>query len=187
MKYSAIKNCDIANGTGVRVSLFVSGCNHHCKGCFNSEAWDFDHGEDYTIDTRNNILKMLEPDYINGLSLLGGEPLDPLNVLEVYELVCEFRHKFKNSKDIWLYTGYTWEELKGRLYKVKSITDKDWSITNSVYYYLLSNIDILVDGRFIEEEKDISLVFRGSRNQRIIKCRETIKENKIENPIILNL
>lgn len=149
MNYGAIKKTDIANGEGVRVSLFVSGCRHHCKGCFNQEAWDFSYGQAFTYDTINEILDAMDHPYIKGLSILGGEPLDPANIQWVETLIFCVRSKFGADKDIWVYTGYTYEEVK----------DLD----------LLHWVDVLVDGPFIEEQKDISLRFRGSRNQRIIR------------------
>ena len=169
MKYSAIKNCDIANGEGVRVSVFVSGCNHHCKGCFNKETWDFNHGKTLTFETVQDIGEMLEPDYISGLTVLGGEPLDPLNTNGVnflLELVSMGINREK--KNIWLYTGYTWDELMDRIFK-----NGDTELRSILEY-----VDVLVDGRFIEEEKDISLVFRGSRNQNIIDCKLSLRDSK---------
>ena len=169
MNYSAIKNCDIANGEGVRVSLFVSGCNNHCKGCFNKETWDFNHGQTLTFETVQDIGEMLNHEYINGLSILGGEPLDPLNVNGVKFVLelCEYEINNK-KKNVWLYTGYTFEEL---LHRIKT-EDKDGELK-----YILEHVDILVDGRFIEDKKDISLVFRGSTNQRIINCKKSLKES----------
>ena len=178
MNYSAIKNCDIANGEGVRVSLFVSGCNHHCKGCFNKETWDFNHGKPFTDDTIMEIIEMLRPDYIKGLTILGGEPLDPKNLMEVYRLIISVRNTYCDKKSIWIYTGYTWEELMNRVRKFRHdssdmMIDRDPDLVLS---HLLSETDVLVDGRFIEEEKDISLVFRGSKNQRIIDCKKSLEK-----------
>ena len=163
MNYATIKNCDIANGKGIRVSLFVSGCNHHCLGCFNKEAWDFEYGQPFTKNTIDYIVGLLKHDYINGLSVLGGEPLDPMNIIRVCELLFYVKNIFRDSKTIWLYTGYTWEELMERAH-IELMTKAT-----------LEKIDVLVDGRFIEAEKDISLLFRGSRNQRIIDCKESLK------------
>lgn len=161
MNYATIKNCDIANGEGVRVSLFVSGCTHRCKGCFNSEAWDFGYGEPFTKEVEDEIIEMLSPDYIRGLSLLGGEPFEVCN----QAVLVTFLERVKKTypqKDIWCYTGYTLEsDLQNVSSKVRTeYTDK-----------MLSFIDVLVDGEFIEELKDISLAFRGSSNQRIIRLR----------------
>lgn len=157
MNYGNIKKYDIANGPGVRVSLFVSGCRHHCKGCFNSETWNFNYGEPFTQETVQEIMKALTPSYISGLTVLGGEPFEPENQPEVVKLLRKVREELP-SKDIWCYTGYLYDvDLKagGRVYT--PVTDE-----------MLSYIDVLVDGEFIEEQKDVSLQFRGSRNQRII-------------------
>lgn len=173
MNYAMIKNYDIANGTGVRVSLFVSGCNHHCKGCFNQETWDFNYGQPFTKDTIKEIIEFLLPNYINGLSILGGEPLDPANIESVYNLVLAVKNMYKDNKNIWLYTGYTWEELMKRHRKVTINNLNQTSVIES----LLKNVDILIDGRFVESEKDISLIFRGSRNQRIIDCKKSLDDS----------
>ncbi len=166
MKYANIKYNDIANGLGVRTSLFVSGCRHACKNCFNKIAWDFDYGKNFDNDTINEILDSIEPYYISGLSLLGGEPLDPLNQKDVKALILKFRESFKNSKDIWCYTGYIYPDdfRKGQRAYTEHIKD------------ILDNIDILVDGPFIQELADISLKFRGSSNQRIIEMRKERKD-----------
>ena len=156
MNYADIKTIDVANGIGIRVSLFVSGCNHKCKGCFNSEAWDFNYGNKFTLRNEFEIFKMLSKPYIKGLSVLGGEPLQQDKTL------LAFLKKVKRlfpRKDIWLYTGYEYEEIKDR---------KE-----------LNYVDVLVDGRFMEEKKNISLRFRGSENQRIIDVKETKAKGKI--------
>ena len=158
MNYAEIKYYDISNGLGVRTSLFVSGCNHHCKGCFNEIAWDFNYGNKFTDETMNDILKSLEPKYIAGLSILGGEPLDPDNINTVIQIIMKVKQKYPN-KSIWVYTGYTYEELLER--------------NNLFTSLILNKIDVLVDGKFIEELKDISLKFRGSSNQRIIDMNKT--------------
>ncbi|MCQ4022303.1 MULTISPECIES: anaerobic ribonucleoside-triphosphate reductase activating protein [unclassified Ruminococcus] len=164
MNYATIKPVDVANGTGVRVSLFVSGCTHKCKGCFNSEAWDFNYGELYTDETQRHILFCLDKTYIRGLSLLGGEPFDPHNQETLIKLVREVR-KTLPQKDIWCYTGYDFEkDLNGKFAeKYKSTAE------------LLSLIDILVDGKFVQELKNPSLKFRGSSNQRIIDVQSSLK------------
>ncbi len=164
MNYATIKNYDIADGPGVRVSLFVSGCRHHCKGCFNAETWDFHFGQPYTKETQAEILDYLKPDYIQGFTLLGGEPFEPENQVELVHLLREIRQTYP-KKDIWCYTGY--------LYDVDLI--KGGKVFTDVTQEMLSYIDVLVDGEFIEAEKDLSLEFRGSRNQRIIDLREGIK------------
>lgn len=168
MNYADIKRIDIANGTGVRVSLFVSGCRHHCKDCFNPEAWNFKYGKEYTEETEKQILEYLKPDYIAGLSLLGGDPLEPENQEEILNLVKKVKITYP-QKDIWCYTGCTMDKdiMQGK-YKDNKITQE-----------LIKNIDVLVDGKFIAEEKDKTIKFRGSRNQRIIDVQKTLKEGKI--------
>ncbi len=167
MNYATIKNCDIANGPGVRVSLFVSGCTHHCPGCFNEVAWDFGYGEPFTQDTINSILSMLAPDYIRGLTLLGGEPFEPQNQGPVLTLVRQVREKYP-EKTIWAFSGYLYE-------KISSGTLGDWDTTKQ----LLSNLDVLVDGPFIEAKKNLALRFRGSENQRLIDLPATLAFGKI--------
>ena len=157
MNYSAIKSCDIANGEGVRVSLFVSGCTHHCKGCFNPSTWDFAAGEPFTPEVEERILSLLAPDYIQGLSLLGGEPFEPENQAVLAPFVRRVRERFPN-KDVWCYTGCVLEQ--------DLLVPTRWR--TAVTDDLLSMIDVLVDGPFVESLKDISLPFRGSSNQRII-------------------
>ena len=188
MNYAAIKKHDIANGPGVRVSLFVSGCTHHCEGCFNPETWDFQYGTPYTAETELEILEALEPDYIRGLSLLGGEPLEPEHQAEVlrraesYHFVRLFcregaallplLRRFSRlypDKTIWCYTGYDFELdlLTGRV--------GDWSVTQE----FLSYLNVLVDGPFVLKEKDITLRFRGSRNQRVIDVPKSLITDQV--------
>ncbi len=157
MNYCEIKNCDIANGEGVRVSLFVSGCTHRCRGCFNREAWDFNAGKLFTEDTEDMLIELLAPSYINGLSLLGGEPFEPQNQRRLVPFLKRVKETYP-QKNIWCYTGYTYErDLLCSSRARCDVTDE-----------MLSYIDVLVDGEFVEEEYDISLKFRGSKNQRII-------------------
>lgn len=168
MNYGAVKKTDIANGTGVRVSLFVSGCTHHCRGCFQPETWDFSYGEPYTQETEQEIIEALNHDYIKGLTLLGGEPFEPENQRELLHLLRRVRETLP-QKDVWCYTGYTYEDdLLG-----------DGRASCEVTEEMLSMIDVLVDGEFHEAEKNISLRFRGSENQRLIDLRETRKQDKI--------
>ena len=162
MNYATIKKTDVANGPGVRVSLFVSGCTHHCKGCFNSVAWDFQYGQAYTLETEQEILQALAPDYIRGLSLLGGEPMEPQNRATVLSLVKKVREIYPR-KTIWCYTGNNleheiWQPGPGRC----EVTDE-----------FLQYIDVLVDGDFVQDQYDISLRFRGSSNQRLIDMNKT--------------
>lgn len=168
MNYATIKNCDIANGPGVRVSLFVSGCTHRCKGCFNEIAWDFDYGEPFTQQTIDMILNLLQPAHIQGLTLLGGEPFEPRNQPAVVQLLRQVKEKYP-GKSIWAFSGYWFDKdiLAGRL--------GPWEITREYLSYL----DVLVDGPFMEDKKDLTLRFRGSSNQRIIDVPASLKENKV--------
>ena len=163
MYYADIKKIDVANGPGVRVSLFVSGCTHHCKGCFNQEAWDFHYGQPYTQETEDEILQALSPSYIAGLTLLGGEPFEPQNQAALLPLLRRVRRELP-EKSIWAFSGYTLDTdiLTGKL--------GDWDITREILSYL----DVLVDGEFVQEKKDISLRFRGSSNQRLIDLPKTL-------------
>ena len=167
MHYATIKNCDIANGPGVRVSLFVSGCTHHCKGCFNEVAWDFEYGEPFTRETVDSILEMLKPDYVRGLTILGGEPFEPQNQGAIVELLRAIKEKYPD-KNIWAFSGYLFE-------KITSGTLGDWAITKEYLSYL----DVLVDGPFVEEKKNLNLRFRGSENQRLIDVTASLREKKI--------
>lgn len=164
MNYATIKNCDIANGPGVRVSLFVSGCTHRCPGCFNEEAWDFCYGQPFTQETIDYILNLLKPDYIQGLTLLGGEPFEPQNQGAVVELLRQVRKAYPH-KSIWAFSGYLFEKdiLSGR-------------IGDTAEY--LSYLDVLVDGPFIQEKKNLSLRFRGSENQRLIDVPASLKKGE---------
>lgn len=168
MNYANIKKYDIANGPGVRVSLFVSGCTHHCPGCFNPETWDFNYGGPFDSDVINEILEALEPTYIRGFSLLGGEPFEYKNQIGLLPLLREIKNRFPN-KDIWCYTGYDFET------DILEDMAKKWSET----YEMLSYIDVLVDGEFVEAKKDLALRFRGSSNQRIIQVQESLQQNKV--------
>lgn len=174
MNYAAIKKTDVANGPGIRVSLFVSGCTHGCKGCFNREAWDFQYGREYTAQTEAEILEALAPDYIRGLSVLGGEPMEPGNRGTVRELLRKVRRRYP-QKDIWCYTGYDYEKdlLEwAREEVVKGMSAGEVS-------ELLSLIDVLVDGEFVEEKKNLRLAFRGSENQRLIDVKESRRQGRV--------
>lgn len=167
MKYANIKYCDIANGIGIRTVLFVSGCTHHCKGCFQPETWDFNYGEDYTERTEDEIIESLKPDYISGLTLLGGEPFELQNQRALLPLLRRIKAELP-QKNIWAFSGYTFEELTGESRAVCECTKE-----------ILSIIDVLVDGEYIDEKRNISLRFRGSENQRLIDVPETLKNGKI--------
>ena len=169
MHYCEIKNCDIANGPGVRVSLFVSGCTNHCEECFQPQTWDFDYGKPFTEETEQQILTMLAPDYIKGLTLLGGEPFEPENQRRLLPFVKKVRQTYPN-KTIWSFSGFT--------------LDKELTVPGSyphceVTEELLSLLDVLVDGRYCKELRNISLRFRGSSNQRLIDMNETRRQGKI--------
>lgn len=168
MNYAAIKNCDIANGFGVRVSLFVSGCTHHCKDCFNPETWSFNYGTPYTKETENYIIQLLQADYIKGITLLGGEPMEEVNQKELVNLLRRIKTELPN-KDIWCYTGYTYDtDLKQNGKAHYQYTDE-----------ILSYLDVLVDGEFKTDLKNLSLKFRGSSNQRVIDVKKSLNENKV--------
>lgn len=167
MFYGEIKNCDIADGVGVRVSLFVSGCRHCCKGCFNEMTWDFSYGQPFTSATVQQLLHLLDHDYINGLTILGGEPFEHENQRVLVPFLHKVREHFPD-KNIWCYTGCVLEsELLGESQWRCEVTDE-----------MLSMIDVLVDGRFVLEKRNISLAFRGSDNQRIIDLKSTLSEGR---------
>lgn len=167
MNYANIKNCDIANGPGVRVSLFVSGCTRQCKGCFNPETWDFQYGKPFTEETADSILEMLAPDYIAGLTLLGGEPLEHANRQALLPLVRAVKERY-SGKNIWCYTGYLFER------DILGAFCAQWPEMEE----FLSYLDVIVDGEFILAQKNISLRFRGSENQRIIAVQESLRQGK---------
>ncbi len=166
MFYGNIKYCDIADGIGVRVSLYVSGCRNHCPDCFNAMTWDFKYGKEYTKETEQQIIEFLKPDYIDGFSLLGGEPFEEENQRELVHLLRRIKKEYPH-KNIWCYTGYVLENdlLKGR--KHTEVTDE-----------MLSYIDVLVDGPFLKEKRNLMLKFRGSENQRVLDLPKTLKEKR---------
>ena len=168
MYYADIKSYDIANGEGCRITLFVSGCTNHCKGCFQPETWDFHYGQPYTKDTEEYILNLLQNPHIEGLTILGGEPFEPFNQAELVNLLHIVKQKFP-LKNIWCFTGFVYDKdlLKGQR-KHTNATDE-----------MLSYIDVLVDGPFILQQRDISLYFRGSRNQRILDMKQTLQTGSI--------
>lgn len=168
MNYSSIKYCDIANGEGVRTTLFVSGCSHHCKGCFQPETWAFDNGKEFTGPVENEIITSLDHGYIDGLTILGGEPMEPENQRGLLELARAAKAAHP-EKTIWCYTGDVYEEL------VDPESPRHTEHTDE----LLTLIDVLVDGPYIEDLHDITLRFRGSSNQRVIDLNETRKAGKV--------
>ena len=170
-----IKKFSIENGNGIRTSIFFSGCEHHCKNCFNSELWDFTVGRPLTSDIYINEIKPTINEHIAGISILGGEPMHPKNVETVCHFVWNFKEDFPN-KTIWLWSGYTLDELLSEEYK-KQLDDV--CKFNEVVKHILENIDVLVDGRYIDEQRDLRLKWRGSSNQRVINMPETIKQKKI--------
>lgn len=159
MNYGKINYTDIANGPGVRVSLFVSGCRNKCEGCFNRESWDFNFGKKFTISTLTNLLLALDKPYISGLTILGGDPLEPENLPTVTS-ICRTIKTINDSKNIWVYTGYLYEDFQN--------------------LELFDYVDVVVDGKFIESEKDISLQFRGSKNQKIVDVKRSKMENEVK-------
>ena len=161
MNYSVIKNCDIANGPGCRVVLFVSGCTHHCPGCFQPETWSFSYGQPFTNETIEELLRLLAPDYIAGLTLLGGEPFEPDNLSEILRLLRRIRTELP-GKTVWAYSGYTYEQLTTRTFDTGKLTGA-----------VLDLVDVLVDGEFVEAKKNLRLRFRGSENQRILDLAQT--------------
>jgi anaerobic ribonucleoside-triphosphate reductase activating protein len=163
VNFASIRKCDIANGEGVRVSLFVSGCTHGCKGCFNPDQWSFAYGEEFSDNVQEELLSALDESFIAGLSILGGEPMEPENQRALVPFLKKLRRRFGDTKTVWVYTGCVFESLKGETgaYRWRcEVTDE-----------FLSLADVLVDGPFVEDLKDISLQFRGSSNQRILKLR----------------
>ena len=164
MNYAEIKHFDIANGEGVRTTLFVSGCRRGCKNCFNEVAWNFAAGKPFTAEVADEIIESLRPDYVDGLTLLGGEPMEPENQRELLPFVRNFKALYPN-KTVWCYSGYTWEQLTGKEPSLARCEATD---------ELLSLLDVLVDGEFVQAKHDISLRFRGSSNQRLLDVKKTL-------------
>lgn len=177
MNYANIKKTDVANGPGIRVSLFVSGCTHGCKGCFNSEAWDFHYGEKYTEKTQKEILDALAPGYIRGLSVLGGEPMEPQNREAVLGLLRRVRQEYPD-KDIWCYTGYDYEKDLLAWAAEETGEGEATSGNQGTVTELLSLVDVLVDGEFVESRKNLRLAFRGSENQRLIDVKASLRQGR---------
>lgn len=167
MKYANIKRADVGNGEGIRISLFLSGCIHNCKGCFNKQAQDYNFGKEFNNETIDYIIELLKPSHIKGLSLLGGEPLDPINQPGVYQLIERVRSEFKETKDIWIWTGYNYPRDFNQNKRAWTTYTED----------IFKNTDVLIDGLFIKKYADLRLNFRGSANQRVIDIKETLKNN----------
>lgn len=167
MNYADIKINDAANGPGIRISLFVSGCTHHCKGCFNEVTWDFNYGQPFTEKEIDLIIENLKPSHVSGLTLLGGEPMEPLNQTGILPLLRKVRETYGDSKNIWIYTGYLFDkDILGRMFNDVPETKE-----------ILSLVDVIMDGPYVESLKDLSAYFRGSSNQRAINVPETMKNN----------
>ena len=175
MNYAQIRSMDISNGEGIGVSLFVQGCDFHCKNCFNSETWEFSKGQEWNDKTKNQFLKLIETPFIQMVSILGGEPLHPKNVQNVLKIVDEIRVSYP-TKNIWLYTGYTWEQI---MHPVITDINSEQLKMLQMRKELVSKCNVLIDGRYVDELRDISLHWRGSSNQRVINVQETLKQKQI--------
>ena len=180
MNYAQIRSMDISNGEGIGVSLFVQGCDFHCKNCFNSETWEFSKGQEWNDKTKNQFLKLIETPFIQRVSILGGEPLHPKNVQNVLKIVDEIRVSYP-TKNIWLYTGYTWEEIwiKDNIKTADKVKDMREKAIINLRRQVVRMCDVLIDGRYVDELRDVSLHWRGSSNQRVINVQETLKQNQI--------
>lgn len=178
MRYASIRNLDISNGEGVGVSLFVQGCDRHCFNCFNPNTWDFNGGKEWTEETKNKFIKLIDRPYINRISILGGEPLAEQNLDEVLSLIKEIRNSFPN-KTIWLYTGYKFEQIKDAFIESKKWLQASWKHSAIIRWEIISNVDVLVDGEYIDEQKDLTLKWCGSRNQHVIDVKQSITQNKM--------
>jgi anaerobic ribonucleoside-triphosphate reductase activating protein len=175
LRYAQIRDSDISNGEGVGIALFVQGCHFHCKNCFNQETWDFNGGTEWNQKTLNNFLELASPSYIKRISLLGGEPLADENVSDVLRLVQEIKEKFLD-KSIWLYSGYIWENIFSQ---PNQVCLDCLDINKIQRQEIIKLCDVLVDGQYIDELRDITLAFRGSKNQRIIDIKKSLKENRV--------
>lgn len=181
MRYASIRSLDISNGEGVGVSLFVQGCDRHCFNCFNSDTWDFNGGKEWTEETKNKFIKLINRPYINRISVLGGEPLAEQNLDEVLSLIKEIRISFP-KETIWLYTGFEWNQIMDIkvMQPIFSCKDLENKIQNVLKRQeIIKQCDVLVDGEYIDEQKNLSLKFRGSKNQRVIDVKQSLAQNKI--------
>lgn len=174
MRYAQIRSMDISNGEGVGVSLFIQGCPFHCKNCFNSETWDFNGGKEWTEKTKNKFMELIDRPYIKRVSFLGGECLADQNLDEVLKLVKQIRISFP-KKTIWLYSGYSYSEI----FRGQSSCLSQEGLNNFKRREIISNVDVLVDGEYIDEQKDLSLKFKGSKNQRVIDVKQSLAQNKV--------
>lgn len=178
MRYAQIRSMDISNGEGVGVSLFVQGCPFHCKNCFNSETWDFNGGKEWTEKTKNKFMELIDRPYIRRISILGGEPLAEQNLDEVLSLIKEIRISFP-EKIIWLYSGYNFDLLNSKYNEYKytpfAANADEW-LTR---WEIISNVDIVVDGEYIDEQKDLTLKWRGSKNQHVIDVKQSLSQKKM--------
>ena len=180
MRYAQIRSLDISNGEGVGVSLFVQGCPFHCKNCFNSDTWDFNGGKEWTEEIKDKFMKLIDRPYIKRVSFLGGECLADQNLDEVLKLVKQIRNSYPD-KTIWLYTGFEWNSLMSKICQ-PTFPDKDFERIIEIHKKrkeIISNVDVLVDGEYIDEQKDLSLKFRGSKNQRVIDVKQSLAQNKV--------
>ena len=180
MRYAQIRSMDISNGEGVGVSLFVQGCPFHCKNCFNSDTWDFNGGKEWTEEIKDKFMKLIDRPYIKRVSFLGGECLADQNLDEVLKLVKQIRNSYPD-KTIWLYTGFEWNSLMSKICQ-PTFPDKDFERIIEIHKKrkeIISNVDVLVDGEYIDEQKDLSLKFRGSKNQGVIDVKQSLAQNKV--------
>ena len=181
MRFASMRNLDISNGEGVGVSLFVQGCDRHCFNCFNPDTWDFNGGKEWTEETKNKFIKLIDRPYINRISILGGEPLAEQNLDEVLSLIKEIRISFP-EKTIWLYTGFCWNDIMCSFAGLQAdcvVLDKKDIEAWEKRRKIISNVDVLVDGEYIDEQKDLSLKFKGSKNQRVIDVKQSLAQNKV--------
>ena len=178
MRYASMRSLDISNGEGVGVSLFVQGCDRHCFNCFNSETWNFNGGKEWTEKTKNKFMKLIDRPYIKRVSFLGGECLAEQNLDGILSLIKEIRISFP-EKTIWLYTGYKFEQIKDAFTESKKWLQASWKHSAITRWEIISNVNVLVDGEYIDEQKDLSLKFRGSKNQRVIDVQQSLAQNKV--------
>lgn len=178
MRFASMRNLDISNGEGVGVSLFVQGCDRHCFNCFNPDTWDFNGGKEWTEEAKNKFMKLIARPYINRISILGGEPLAEQNLDEVLSLIKEIRNTY-SDKTIWLYTGYKFEQIKDAFTESKKWLQASWKHSAITRWEIISNVNVLVDGEYIDEQRDITKKWAGSSNQRVIDVEQSLVQNKV--------